>query len=43
MQGSWRTSELKGATNPYAKDSPKWIKFQAGQMQAVLDAQDSEA
>lgn len=43
MQGSWPTSELKGETNPYAKDSPKWIKFQQGQQRAVLDAQDSEA
>jgi DNA-directed RNA polymerase subunit RPC12/RpoP len=43
MQGSWRTSELKGETNPYAEDSPKWIKFQQGQQRAVLDAQDSEA
>jgi hypothetical protein len=42
MQGSWSTSELKDEKNPYAKDSPKWIRFRQGEQQAMLDAQDGD-
>ncbi len=42
MQGSWQTSELKDAKNPYAKGSHKWVRFQQGQQQATLDAQDGD-
>lgn len=42
MQGSWPTSELKDAKNPYAKGSPEWIGFRQGEQQATLDAQDGD-
>ncbi len=42
MQGSWPTSELRDARNPYAKDTPAWKKFCEGEQRAAIEAQDGE-
>lgn len=42
MQGSWPTSELAKAKNPYAENTPKWMEFCHGERRAMLSAQDGE-
>jgi hypothetical protein len=41
-QGSWPTSELARATNPYEEGTPSWQKFREGEHRAMLAALDSE-
>lgn len=41
-QGSWPTSELSHASNPYEEGSAAWKKFRQGEHRAMLDAQDGE-
>jgi hypothetical protein len=41
-QGSWPTSEIADAKNPYEKGTPPWTKFREGEARATMDAQDGE-
>ena len=41
-QGSWPTSELADAKNPYKEGTAAWTKFREGEHRAMLDAQDGE-
>ena len=42
MQGSWPTSEIAKAQNPYAKGTAAWSDFQRGAQRAMLNTQDGE-
>jgi len=42
MQGSWPSSELAGAKNPYPHGTPDHQDFCRGEQRAVLSAQDGE-
>jgi hypothetical protein len=42
MQEALPGSELKGQVNPHPPFTIEWQKFRAGELRAVLDAQDSE-
>lgn len=42
MQGSWQTSELAKAENPYAEGTTEWTAFREGRQRAMLDVQDGE-
>jgi hypothetical protein len=41
-QGDLPGSELKDMSNRYPVNTKSWSEFERGQMQAMLDAQDSE-
>lgn len=41
-QGEQPGSQLKDEVNPYEAGSKQWEDYEAGQREAVLDAQDSE-
>lgn len=41
-QGSWPTSELSRAKNPYAEGTAAWEKFREGEHRAMLGALDGE-
>ena len=41
-QGSWPTSELARAKNPYAEGTPAWTEFCQGEQRATSNTQDSE-
>jgi hypothetical protein len=41
-QAAWPTSPLARVKNPYAKASAEWKQFEAGELRAVMAAQDGE-
>ena len=42
LDEEWPGSELKGQKNPYQEGSKESVEFERGQMEACLEAQDSE-
>ena len=41
-QGSWPTSELARAKNPYEEGTPAWTQFRHGEHRAAINTQDGE-